>query len=276
MLSDLLIRIALAHSDPPVTGAFKSYNYNHTNRGRTLGVQSGLISNFFGAENRPVWTEEPSSIEAFAPPAPTFNAVQALAQSQHTPGAVETLKPEISLRTALATNTEFEENGKVHGASHKESGKELQVYPAQANSNITSIPTHHNFHPQYHTLLRAGTDPAPLSWATRTKANIARSHPLRTTSIHSQEDASHRASESPLLASLFTGSCRPPTLFMLAIAVAYNGLQDPQHDFELIQDWLKSHEPRSVHFLGILGEEARRERIEDAIGQLYREALRIP
>ncbi|KAG8716083.1 hypothetical protein FRC11_009708, partial [Ceratobasidium sp. 423] len=231
-------------------------------------------------ENPPVWTEEPSSIEVSPPLAPAFNAVQALALGQPTSGASETLKPENSLRNAPMTNAGSEENGEVHGALHKESvstaGKEPQVYPAQPNSNVPLILKHHKPYPHNRSPLRTGTDPAPLSRAARTKTHIVRSQPLRTTSTHSHGDVPHRAFESPLLASLFTGSCGPPTLFVLAIAVAYNGLQDPQHDFGLIQEWLKDHESRSVRFLGISGEEARRERIEDAIGQLYREALRIP
>jgi hypothetical protein len=79
-----------------------------------------------------------------------------------------------------------------------------------------------------------------------------------------------------LQASLHTGSRKHPSLFILAIAVAFDGLQDPEHDFELLKTWLKDHDSGAVRFLGISGKDATREKIEIAIKTLYQEALLTP
>ncbi|KAH7343360.1 hypothetical protein B0J17DRAFT_713542 [Rhizoctonia solani] len=273
-------------------------------RGRSLGVQS--LDGYTGRPSavEPLWTEEPSpiiakhvggggvrgrqtAIEASAPSSSVHNVTQALSLSQLAPVflAAESLEPESYLQAGAEAVIEGKGDGAGHGIPHKGRIYEYgYLLSPQETPIFAAVPTitpiiNKNLHThRIHncSLQRVGTDPAPLSQRLRTN-NPTQPRLLRTSSTHGPNEAvSHRVSASSLLASLFTGSRahKPPTLFMLAIAVAYNNLKDPQHDFELIQTWLKDHESGSVHFQGISGEEATRERIEDAIGELYRKALR--
>ncbi|KAJ1309086.1 hypothetical protein OPQ81_004765 [Rhizoctonia solani] len=276
-----------SYRNTSMTSTFRSGG--STKRGKTLGVQSwnACTGQFVEGGNVPI-TEEPvsmtdtsgettqryaqTSIEALALPRLTFNAAQALALSQPTPAVAETLKPNNFSQPGPGIKSELEENGDVNELLCKGPTKETQPQGIHTHSKMPK----YKLSQKTHSLLRAGTDPAPLSWSPPSKVPIARPHPLRTSSTHGQNEAAfHHTSGSPLLVSLFTGSRKPPTLFMLAIAVSYNGLKDPQHDFDLLQEWLKD-ESRSIRFQGISGEEATREMIEDAICKLYRQALQVP
>ncbi|KAL5636557.1 hypothetical protein ACGC1H_000493 [Rhizoctonia solani] len=282
-----------AHPDLSITSISRS-NSHVNKRGKSLGVQSSGLSNYVGhifeAENQTVLTEEPcsmidtgetvgrgrqGSIEASAQ-SPSFNAIQAWARRQPVPMVSETLKSAISSRLVVEAKVEIEEDNASHSALHEEpEGGSLIRHPKTYHRSPLAA-VHNSSFSRKPFPWRVGTDPAPISLLARDIATrkSVRPHPFRTTSTHSPHEATfHPTFGSPLQASLYTGSHVPPTLYMLVIAVAYDGLKDPQHDFDLIQSWLKDHKSGKIRFQGMSGKEATRERIEEAIRELYSEAL---
>ncbi|CUA69078.1 hypothetical protein RSOLAG22IIIB_03756 [Rhizoctonia solani] len=249
----------------------------------------------------PVWTEEPSpmvgadggatvrgqqaTVEALTPVSLVHNQAQAFALGQPVPALIttKTPEPESVIQPDVQHEIEVEEDSVRHRTSYNEASTtipefkdEPHTYQAQGYSETPSIPTRHKL-PPYRSPLRVGTCPAPLFPGHPIRNRITRPHPLRMSSTHGRNDAVRRgASGSSLLASLFAGSYEHSTLFILAVAVAYDDLEDPQHDFELMQAWLKDHKSGDVRFRGLSGEEATREKIENAICELYREALQVP
>ncbi|CAE6463750.1 unnamed protein product [Rhizoctonia solani] len=281
-----------AHSDPSTTSIFR--NNSHVNkRGKSLGVHSSGLSNYVGhifeAESQPVLTEEPSSmtdtgetvgrgrqgsVEVSAQSS-SFNAVQARACRQPVPKVSETLKSAIPSQLAAETEVEIEKDAS-HSALHEEPDGESSIHRPKTYPKSPLAAMHNPSFSRKPFPWRVGTDPAPISLLARDTAarKSVRPHPFRTTSTHSPNEATfHPTFGSPLQASLFTGSRIPPTLYMLVIAVAYDKLEDPQHDFDLIQSWLKDYKSGRIHFQGVSGKEATRERIEEAIRELYSEAL---
>ncbi|EUC66356.1 hypothetical protein RSOL_474740 [Rhizoctonia solani AG-3 Rhs1AP] len=128
--------------------------------------------------------------------------------------------------------------------------------------------------------LQTGTDPPCLS----NLANVERTQPSRRSSVYENQVAPPRASKTPLKATLFNGSRNlfsaspiPPitsTLHILAIDVAYDNLQDPQHDLNILASLFKGHESGKTRLRRISGNGATLETIEATIGELYRETLK--
>ncbi|CAE6412393.1 unnamed protein product [Rhizoctonia solani] len=297
---------ASAHSDPELVmhafGNTVNTGSSSVKRGRSFGVHGSMLLTHYpvGAESRtvlaPVWTEEPSQmadigeeystrgrqnpvqISKPARRSPTYNALRASALSQPVTTTLEASKSGSCLQILTETEIKAGENKVGRGASHQQSNKGLRAHRLKS-SKIPLDSAYNAPSSRYPLQWRAGTDPAPISpVSSRVDGGIPqRPHPLRMSSTHgTSEVESYGIFESSLQASLYTGSRKRPALFMLAIAVAYGGLQDPEHDFELMKTWLKNHESGTIRFLGISGSEATREKIEEAIGTLYREALLSP
>ncbi|CAE6412403.1 unnamed protein product [Rhizoctonia solani] len=83
-------------------------------------------------------------------------------------------------------------------------------------------------------------------------------------------DGSHKFPIAPVLPIPSTTY----NLFVLAVGVAYDGLKDPQHDLDILNALFSGRGSENVFFRGISGEDATIEVIEDAMGKLYREALK--
>ncbi|CAE7072892.1 unnamed protein product [Rhizoctonia solani] len=259
-------------------------------RGKSSSVQtlgSSYVGRMFQVDNEPVLTEEPSSITdttgtaggglGISAQPSCFNAIQALALCQPIPEGSETLKSGTSPQSHAEAKVEIEERGPGYTALREgnTSNEELQVRCPNTDSRSPLAPVYDPPLPRKPLAWRVGTDPVSLLARDTVAKSSVRPHPLRTASTHNSNKAVFRySSESPLQASLYTGSRIPP-LFMLVIAVAYNGLEDPQHDFELLQTWLKNHKSGRICFRGISGEEATREKIEEAIRELYGQALHV-
>ncbi|GAB1519686.1 hypothetical protein RhiTH_002754 [Rhizoctonia solani] len=304
---DLLIRIASVHSvlqslTMRAFGSADNSNSGLAKRGRSSGVHSSILQAHHptGAETRFAWTEEPSpmsllgegyanrgrqtSIEVSELIPPRHNAIKALAFSEPVTLTVETPKNISSLRRLAEAETESTVEGSTFGrcTSYQkltptaDTGLRVRQIRSSFKDPLDSAynPSPSLYCPPW----RVGTAPSPVCPDTSGISGGALLRPqlLRMSSAHGAEDAmSYGAIGSPLQASLYTGSRKTPTLFMLAIAVDF-GLKDPEHDFELMRSWLEDHESGMIRFLGISGKEVTRERIEEAIGDLYQEAMLSP
>ncbi|CAE6505109.1 unnamed protein product [Rhizoctonia solani] len=249
-----------------------------------------------GPEPRSGWTNEPLSTTdssganagskrdvgrgrraAAAAVSVAYNRVQELASQQAGSNGAETPKTDKCPQSASATKVEVDRENAItqdisQGGGVAARKEPIRVQPRRLfpkNPSVTVPIDRFSRFP-----LRTGTDPAFISSTICEERPL----PLRMPSMHGDEIGFPRAAKAPLQVTLYSGSRKLPstasTFFILAVGIAYDNLKDPHHDLGILETLFKGHESEGTRFKGISGEEATLDAIEEAMGELYREALK--
>ncbi|CAE6469363.1 unnamed protein product [Rhizoctonia solani] len=272
----------------PSSGTFESLGNGHT-RGR-LSVVQGSSGTYPNASELEL-TEEPFSITDISSggvargkcaPAQTatssiHNEAQALALQACGLEVARKPNPEDPLRLASIANLEVERNAPQDPCHYRVTKERPTRVSSRRYSSGKSPITNARFP------LRIGTHPPLIPDPI---ANEGRTSSFRSSSMDDDGFELPSAFKSSFTNTLYSGSSKlsstPPTLpissatstlHILAVGVAYGGLEDPEHDLNILQTLFKGSEPEKTRFKGISGKGATLETIEQAMGELYREVL---
>ncbi|KAH7343332.1 hypothetical protein B0J17DRAFT_172783 [Rhizoctonia solani] len=238
-------------------------------------------------------TEEPSSVTdnsgrgarrgkstpAEAATSSAHNETRALALQARELEVARKPNPEDPLRLASITNLEVERNEILRDPCHNKVARERPPWVSSRRYSPGRSPITNARFP-----LRIGTHPPLILDPT---ANEGRASPLRSPSMDENKAELPGTFKSSFTNTLYNGSSKfsstpstlpissaMSTLHILAVGVAYGGLEDPEHDLNILQTLFKGPEPEKARFKGISGKEATLETIEQAMGELYREVVR--
>ncbi|KAG8689961.1 hypothetical protein FRC11_014659 [Ceratobasidium sp. 423] len=297
---------ALMPNGSTIIGTFGGPSSGYAGKSGSSDAQDSYGSHPNEPEPRSKWTYEPLSIAdssgenagrsrqdvgrgrrvAAVAASPAYNQVQELAFQQSRSNGAKTPRLDNYPQSTSVAKVEVGKENAVAQCVSQDKGvaarkEPVRVQPRRSfpkNPSIVTLIDRFSRFP-----LRTGTDPTFIS----SIAYQERPQLLRTSSTHEDEVGFPRGTKTPLQVTLYNGSRKLPstphallipstasTLFILAVGIAYADLKDPHHDLGILEMLLQGHESERSRFKSISGEEATLEAIEEAMGEIYREALK--